>query len=117
MTILSLEPYLPLITLWHKNYANETLSFRGKAVMEWNQNVWESRQVIFEILANSYFFSHSFVSSSHINGIKRLGTVPNAGDLAVNKTDTVPVNLDFGREDKLTTNCLVRVTVRVVRKF
>lgn len=43
--------------------------------------------------------------------------MPNAGDLAVNKTDTVPVNLDFGREDKLTTNCLVRVTVRVVRKF
>ena len=69
--------------------------------MERNQNVWESRQVIFEILADSYFFSHSFVSSSHINRIKRLGTVPNAGDLAVNRTEgAVATALQSSEEDK-----------------
>ena len=36
MTILGLEPYLCLTSLWHNNYASKTLSFKGKVVMGGN---------------------------------------------------------------------------------
>ena len=39
-----------------------------------------------------------------------------AGDLTVSKTDTDPINAHCRREDRFTTNCVVRVAVSALRK-
>ena len=58
----------------------------------------------------------SLIPLSVINGINRLGTVLSAGDLTVSKTDTDPINAHYRREDRFTTNCVVRLAISAPRK-
>ena len=45
-----------------------------------------------------------------------LGVINNDGDLTVSKTDTDTINAHCRREDRFTTNCVVRVAVSALRK-